>query len=228
MSKKSLSSVKKAPKPLFDTLDNLQQQSKHFQKTKDPYLLQNWLKSIFYTAKLPGYVLNDYQHALLFLYSYRGSLDTFNSYRRELERLIQWGWFIRKTSVLKLKNTNLENFIEFCLNPPKRWIATKIVARFVNIKGIRKPNPEWRPFVVKISKKSYNDGDVPDKKDFALSQQSIKALFNILNSFYNYLLQEELITSNLFHVFVKKAAIFAKNSMHQPSDDYLHYNGILL
>lgn len=215
MPKNPLISVKKAPKPFFDTLDNLQQQAKHFQKTKEPYLLENWLKSIFNTTKLPNYALNDYQHALLFLYSYRGSLDTFNSYRRELERLIQWSWLIRKTSVLKLKNTDLEHFIEFCLNPPKRWMATKIVARFINIKGARTPNPKWRPFVVKISKKSYNDGDLPDKKDFELSSQSIKALFNILNSFYNYLLQEELITNNPI-LRIRQKSRYIRKEQHAP------------
>jgi site-specific recombinase XerD len=214
--KKTLKSPKKAPKPLFDTLENLQQKAQHFQKTKDPYLIKNWLKNILNTNKLPRYALSDYQLVLLFLYGYRGSLDTFNSYRRELERLIQWSWFIRKTSVLRLKNTDLENFIEFCLDPPKRWIATKIVARFVNIKGIRQPNFEWRPFAVKISKKSYSEGDVPDKKDFALSQQSIKALFNILNSFYNYLLQEELITSNPI-LRIRQKSRYIRKEQHAPA-----------
>ena len=36
----------------------------------------------------------DYPQALQFLYSYRGSDATFNAYRREIERLLQWSWFV--------------------------------------------------------------------------------------------------------------------------------------
>ena len=34
----------------------------------------------------------DYKHASQFLYTYRGSAETFKSYRREIERLLQWAW----------------------------------------------------------------------------------------------------------------------------------------
>ena len=196
MAKKSVKSSNHTPKPLFDTLLYLKKQVQILQKTKDLLILKNYLKILFPKIKLPNYAAMDLQQALLFLYAYRGSADTFTAYRRELERLLQWSWFVRKTSILKLKNTDIEHFIEFCTKPPKRWITTKIVARFKTMKEIRQPNPDWRPFVVKISKKSYSDGDLPDKKNFAFSQQAVKMLFSILGSFYNYLVQEELINRN--------------------------------
>ena len=184
------------PKPLFDNLRQTEQQIKYYQKTNDPSVFKQWLQNLFINNKPPKIATIDYKQVILFLYSYRGSDDTFKSYRRELERLIQWSWFVRKRSIIKLKNIDLENFIDFCLKPPKRWITTKVVARFVNIKGNHKPNPEWRPFVVKISKKAHQDGNVPSKKDFVFSQAGIKILFNILSSFYSYLIQEKLITAN--------------------------------
>ena len=196
MAKKSIKSSNNTPKPLFDTLLYLKQQLQLLQKTKDPSRLKTHLKNLFPTINLPNYAQIELRYVLLFLYGYRGSSDTFTAYRRELERLLQWSWFVRKASILKLKNTDLEHFIEFCSKPPKRWIATKVVARFKTVKGIRKPNPDWRPFVAKISKKSYHDGNLPDKKVFAFSQPAIKMLFSILSSFYNYLLQEELIARN--------------------------------
>lgn len=185
------------PKPLFDSLNEIEQQLKIYQKSRDPKVFKQQLHSLFniYNKTLKSTFI-DYKEVISFLYSYRGNQETFNSYRRELERLIQWCWFVRKRSIIKLKNTDIENFIDFCLKPPKRWIATKIVARFVNVKGQRKSNPVWRPFVVKISKKSHQDGNIPDKKDFVFSQSGIKILFNILSSFYNYLVQEKLITTN--------------------------------
>jgi site-specific recombinase XerD len=92
----------------------------------------SWLKQRFSVSefKLPVYAYKDYQHVLNFLYSYRGSLDTFNSYRRELERLIQWCWLIHEESILKLKRNDIEAFIEFCQSPNKRWIGIKTAARF--------------------------------------------------------------------------------------------------
>ena len=184
------------PKPLFDNLYQMEQQIKHYQKNNDLLIFKQWLKNLFINNKPPKAAIIDYKQVIIFLYSYRGSADTFNSYRRELERLIQWCWFVRKRSIIKLKNVDLENFIDFCLKPPKRWIATKVVSRFIKNKGQHKPNSKWRPFVVKISKKSHQDGNVPNKKDFVFSQAGIKILFNILSSFYSYLIQEKLITAN--------------------------------
>ena len=185
------------PKPLFDSLSQIEQQLKQYQKTNDFSIFKQWLQNLFsINNKPPRSAIIDYKQVITFLYSYRGSTDTFNSYRRELERLIQWCWFVRKKSISKLKNVDLEHFIDFCQKPSKRWIATKVAARFINVKGKHKPNPEWRPFVVKISKKSHQDGNVPDKKDFVFSQSGIKILFNILSSFYSYLIQEKAITSN--------------------------------
>ena len=211
MAKKSVKSSNHTPKPLFDTLVYLKQQLQQFQKTKDVAILKNHLKDLFPTTKLPNYAVPDLEQVLQFLYGYRGNADTFTAYRRELERLVQWSWFVRKTSILKLKNTDLEHFIEFCAKPPKRWIATKVVARFQSIKGVRKPNPDWRPFVVKISKKSHSDGNMPEKKDFVFSQQGIKILFNIISSFYSYLVQEELISSNPVARIRQKSRYIQKN-----------------
>ena len=184
------------PKPFFDSLNEIEQQLKIYQKTRDLKIFKQQLSLFKFNNKSLKSALIDYKEVISFLYSYRGNQETFNSYRRELERLIQWCWFVRKRSIIKLKNTDIEHFIDFCLKPPKRWIATKIVARFIEVKGQRKANPIWRPFVVKISKKSHQDGNIPDKKDFVFSQSGIKILFNILSSFYSYLVQEKLITTN--------------------------------
>lgn len=185
------------PKPLFDTLKHLISQYKQLQAENSPQILDNWLKHcLVANITLPDYTITDYKTVLFFLYSYRGSPDTFNSYRRELERLIQWCWFVKNTSIIALKRVDIEEFIEFCQNPPKRWIGIKIVARFINKNDQRIVNKEWRPFIAKISKKAHKDGQKPTKNDYELSQQGIKSLFAILSSFYNYLIQEDLSEIN--------------------------------
>ena len=122
---------------------------------------------------------DDYKHALQFLYSYRGSNATFNAYRREIERLLHWTWHVANKSLKNINRADIESFIEFCQNPPAEWIGTKNVARFIDKNGERVPNPEWRPF-----------------REGHLSQQALQAIFAILGSFYNYLIQEEYLDFN--------------------------------
>ncbi len=190
--------MKNNPHPLFDTLEYVQEQTKQCQLDNPEHIISLWLKQCFSGSefKIADYAYKDYHHTLNFLYSYRGSQDTFNSYRRELERLIQWCWLIKDKSVLKLKRTDIEEFIEFCQKPDKKWVGIKTVARFIEDGGLRKPNPLWRPFIVKISKKSFQDGNRPEKIDFQLSSEAIKQIFAILGSFYNYLIQEEITETN--------------------------------
>ena len=187
------------PKPVFDTIEELVDQYKDIHDSDNPQqIVHKWLNSCFVDLdiNMPQYVFKDYQLVLNFLYSYRGSHDTFVAYRRDLERFLQWSWFVRQQSILKHKREDIEAFVEFCLKPPKKWIGLKKVARFKNINGERISNPEWRPFDAKVSKQEHKDGKEPDKADYQFSQLSLKVMFAILGSLYNYFLQEEITQSN--------------------------------
>lgn len=165
------------PTPLFDTLEQSTGHAHAPALTPPPYP-------------------DDYHHANQFLYSYRGSVATFNAYRREIERLLQWSWFVAKKSIKELHRNDFEMFIEFCQKPPLSWIGTKNVSRFIDKDGQRLPNPEWRPFVVSVTKLEYREGKQPDPKKYNLSQKAIQAIFAIAGSFYTYLIQEEYIDFN--------------------------------
>lgn len=69
--------------------------------------------------------LNDFNYCLSFLKSYVGSEGTFNSYRRETERLLQWSWLIKNSTIDSLRRDDIEQYIHFCQNPPKTWISLK-------------------------------------------------------------------------------------------------------
>lgn len=71
-----------------------------------------------------------------------------------------------------------------------------MVARFVERDGQKVPNKNWRPFIVKVSKKDFQAGITPDKAEFKPSQQGIRSLFAILSSFYQFMIQEELTEIN--------------------------------
>jgi site-specific recombinase XerD len=187
-----------SPRPLFDTHEYVQEQYKECLSNNSHFIISTWLQQCFSNSRttLPDYASKDYQHVLHFLYSYRGSLDTFNSYRRELERLIQWSWVIQKKSISTLKRTDIETFIEFCQKPDPQWVGVKTVSRFIIENGRRQPNPEWRPFIVRVSKKQFQDGLRADISNFELSSEGVKQIFAILGSFYNYLIEEEISEIN--------------------------------
>ena len=138
----------------------------------------------------------DYEHVLKFLFTYNGSSATYNAYRRELERFIQWAWRIEQKSILTLAREDVEEFIRFTLDPPLNWIGDKNVARFVKKDGEHTPNKDWRPYVAKVTKTDTRDGISPDKSSYQASQASIKATFAVLSSFYEYLTEEKLVEFN--------------------------------
>ncbi len=206
------------PIPVFDTLEEVIDQYKTIYADDNPHqVIRQWLTHCFADTKiiLPSFAVKDYQMALNFLYSYRGSTDTFGAYRRDLERLLQWSWFVRYQSFLEHKREDIEAFIEFCLKPPKRWISFKKVARFKKDSGKKVPNPEWRPFEAHVSKIDHKAGIEPDRNKYQFSQSALKALFNILSSFYNYLLQEQAVQVNPLVLIRQKSKFLQKQGKTQ-------------
>jgi len=72
------------PKPLIDTLAHLNE--------KDSLKFE-----------LPSFSYCDLVCSLDFLKQYSGNNATFESYRREVERLLQWSCLIAKKSILEIK-----------------------------------------------------------------------------------------------------------------------------
>ena len=132
---------------------------------------------------LPSGFLQDYQEASEFIYSYRGSPDTFNTYRREVEHFLHWCFIIVNKTLNHIVREDIETYIEFTNQPPRPWIGQKNVSRFMNREGERVPNPEWRPYV-------------STSEEYAASQSAIQSLFSVLSSFFNFLIQENYITAN--------------------------------
>ncbi|PIR10224.1 MAG: integrase [Gammaproteobacteria bacterium CG11_big_fil_rev_8_21_14_0_20_46_22] len=138
----------------------------------------------------------DFSAAKQFLIAYKGSYATFNTYRREVERLMQWSWLVAKKSLRELRRQNLEKYIQFCQKPPEKWIGLKKPPRFIEKDGARVPNPTWRPFVVSVSKSAHRKGEKPQIKDFEFSKTAIKDLFAVLSTFYNFLIAEDYTEVN--------------------------------
>ena len=186
------------PIPIFDTLEYINKHQINLPELNDG------------DAKL------DCEHSYNFLYSYRGSPATFNSYRREIERFLQWSWFTQNKSIKSLTRMDFEIFLEFCQSPPKHWIGIKHVERFIEKDGLRLVNPEWRPFVAAVSKKAFSDGKTPNIKSYSLSSSALQAIFSIMSSFYNYLQQEEYVTVNPVSQIREKSQFLRKKQHMAP------------
>ncbi|HDZ09769.1 tyrosine-type recombinase/integrase [Pseudohongiella sp.] len=167
----------KAPYPLFDTLDNMPNPWR-----EPPRISAAMLASC--KQALPASAADDYRSASEFLYSYRGSPDTFTAYRRELEHFLQWSWLIAGLSLREIQREHLESYVEFSRQPPDTWIGRKQVPRFIERQGERVANPDWRPYQAH-----------PDQP-YALSQSGLQAMFAVLSSFFNYLVQENQLQAN--------------------------------
>ena len=162
--------------PLFDTME--------------------YLKETASQTEIEPTYQSEFLQAIQFLHSYRGSEATYNSYRRELERFLQWSWRIKQQSLTEHKRQDIESFVHFCQHPNAAWVGFKQVRRFVNSKGLRVANKEWRPFTVNATKMQHAKGTTLTLDDFSLSQKSLQAIFAVLSSFYNYLIQEDVMRYN--------------------------------
>ena len=147
---------------------------------------------------LPSGFLQDYQEASEFIYSYRGSPDTFNTYRREVEHFLHWCCIIVNKLLNQIVREDIETYIEFTNQPPRSWIGQKNVSRFMNREGQRVPNPEWRPYV-------------STSEEYAASQSAIQSLFSVLSSFFTFLIQENYITANPIAQLRQKSKFLRKN-----------------
>ena len=147
---------------------------------------------------------NEYQLAKRFLLSYKGSEDTFNSYRREVERLCQWSWLFLKRPIKSLDRHDIENYFSFVQNPPKAWVNHKHCKRFItNEHGIRVPCEEWRPFLIRKTTKK-------DTGHQALSQATLRAIIAGTSTFFTYLQQENYLTQNPVALIRQKSKYIQK------------------
>lgn len=171
------------PHPLFDTLENF---------SAIPDTVYEYIKSTQIANAEKEFSL-----CLEFLKSYGNSNDTFTAYRREIERLLHWAWLICKKSLKDISRNDIRDYLEFINSPPKNWIATKTVNRFImNANGERCANPEWRPFVIRVSKNARRHGKTAKKSEYQLSNKSIEAVFAALSSVFTFLQQENYLEVN--------------------------------
>jgi site-specific recombinase XerD len=185
------------PRALFDTLASLDEPA--------PACVSLYLEQ-FGLAE----TTEEYRLSQEFLASYAGSQDTFNAYRKEIERLLQWAWIIVKKPIKALDRNDVRRYIEFASHPPADWLSDKSVARFLNKNGERIQNTEWRPFVVRIGKAQRRSGQTPQDTEYRLTNPSMRALFAGLSTFFTFLQQESYIEVNPVQLIRQKGRFLQK------------------
>lgn len=181
----------KSPFAVFDTLEAM----------PNPFK-QALAAPNYFSGECPPQALADYQYASEFIYSYRGSPDTFSTYRRELEHFLHWVWLVAKKSLNQIVREDIEAYAEFSRQPPKNWIGDKNVSRFLDKEGQRVPNPDWRPYVL-------NSGC-----EYNVSQAALQSLFGVLSSFFNFLIQENYLAANPVTQLRQKSKFLRKQQSH--------------
>lgn len=156
-------------------------------------------KAIFYDAErlardvtMPKHLPDEYQYVRLFLLSYSQSKDTYNTYRREVERFCQWVWCVNKTTIIEIDRHSLAAYVKFFQSPPVQWIADKNRPRFIEGLEGDSANPDWRPFVLKKGARR------------EVSNSGMKSLIACLSTFFSFLVVEGVIVQNPVQLMTQK------------------------
>ncbi len=191
------------PKPLFET----------FESFIDQDFSKQGSSIAFVSAYVNGFDSElaaqlGYRSVRSFLLSYKGSEQTFNSYRTHVERLLLWSLIIRKKSIFTFKRQDAEAYLEFCRNPPLNWIGPVTRGRFITNNDSESlvafpevPNPSWRPFSQKVQK---NAAHLDENPAYAPSMGTMNQIFAVCSSFYEYLAEDNLVSLNPFRLVKNK------------------------
>lgn len=160
-----------------------------------------------------------------YLRCYADNALTYSTYRGHVERLLLWSLIIREKPVTELKRLDAEAFLDFCKKPPANWVGPVIRNRFVTKQDAALasdtelvPNPKWKPFTQRAPKQNrtlVEDADESRAADYHSSKGSMSNVFKVANGFYEYLVEEELASSNPFRKVTKKGQY---NSSQQDSN----------
>lgn len=162
-----------------------------------------------------------------FLRCYADNALTYSAYRGHVERLLLWALIIREKPLTELKRLDAEAFLAFCRNPPANWIGPVIRNRFltavtsastVALSAEVEPNPKWKPFTQRTPKQTRQlllGAEEQPQIVYHASPGSMNNVFKIASSFYEYLVEEELATSNPFRKIKRKGEY--GSSSHEPN-----------
>lgn len=157
--------------PLFDTADYLEDHSDNHLHPSVPAFLAH-LKPDYDTLLL------DYEAARQFLLKYSDVPGTFSRFRSEIQRFLNYLWVTSGRTLAQADEDTVSAYFRTLRQPPKSWISDGIYSAFVDLDGLRQPNPKWRPFVIRSTQKNAT---------YFASEASLKASRTALTAFFKHL-----------------------------------------
>lgn len=135
----------------------------------------------------------DWQAVLEFLTQYSDNKNTLASYAREVEKFLLWLIHIAKKPISAVNRQDWQHFLAFLTSPNPDWAGPRTPR---TIDG--KPNPNWRPFCERFEAEPLAKTMNTDAGSFrtALSATSIKLTQKILESFFNFLVENGYLNAN--------------------------------
>jgi site-specific recombinase XerD len=170
-----------APYPLFPTLAEL--------KDLD---WRDYAELNAFLTNGPDWWLEHWQWAKEYLiYIGRNKSEhTYVRFRSDIEKFLLWSLLIIEKPITQFKKSDILDYTEFFFKPPQTWIGLKNVDKFLLLNGYVQKNKDWKPF------RYISEAEVPDKKKYRPSQQSLQSMFTAIIGFYNYLMDEEYALGN--------------------------------
>lgn len=135
----------------------------------------------------------DWQAILEFLIQYSDNKNTFASYTREVERFLLWLIHIAKKPISAVNRQDWQLFLSFLTAPNPDWAGPRVPR---TIDG--KPNPNWRPFCERFEAEPLAKTMNTDAGSLrtSLSANSIKLTQKILESLFNFLVENGYLNAN--------------------------------
>ena len=166
--------------PLFDTAEQIHEQA-------DLALYPDLQKALGSLPVDHQAAMDDFHIALRFLTKYSDVSGTFNRFRSEIQRFLNYTWQIARRSLAQADSDLVSSYFTFLKTPPKPWVSHGIYAGFVSRNGQRRFNPQWRPLALRSK-----DPAAP----YSMTQASLNASRTALQTFFKYLILHDYLQRN--------------------------------
>lgn len=166
--------------PLFDT--------KEFLEAQIDFQEHRCLHAFFERLALPTEdLLRDFQLSLRFVADYSDTPGTFNRFRGEVQRFLNYLWVTTRRTLGQVDQEVVQAYLKTLKNPPLGWISRGIYPAFLDDNGLREPNPKWRPFVIRSQ---------DEEAKYHATQSTLNSSRTVLQRYFSFLVQREHLAKN--------------------------------
>ena len=184
--------------PLFDTAEMIHEQS-------DLELYPDLQRAL---EALPCSHRQDFYIAQKFLVKYSDVSGTYNRFRSEIQRFLNYTWHIARRHLAQADSDLLSSYFSFLKTPPATWVSYGIYSGFLDHNGFRHWNPDWRPMAHRSKTAA---------APYSVTQASLNASRTALQTFFKYLLSKNYLQRNPL-LDVRKRDRNAKPSLNKDAD----------